>query len=338
MTTAGRGSKKHNLILFEPMAARNENSPHHNSEHEPKPHAQKRFSGSTHAKTARRKQELLLTDHIPQLVEQVLSRAGHDAENSRRWCLRVARSDGRSRARGHVSPRQLMDTYQGLRENVFLHLDAELASDRTINAGERKSIFQRLGNALDEAVRDAVSSFMVERTKKLQRLARTDGLTNLYNHRTFYERLEQEAQRAVRYGAPLSIALIDLDNFKIVNDTLGHQSGDKLLKLCAEVLRKELRATDVVCRYGGDEFAIILPETDRDEARAILKRLPAKLAECGTQLGAPACFGMSFGIATHPDDCSATALVHYADKLLLKNKRRHHSRDTGRLTAQAEAS
>ncbi len=231
-----------------------------------------------------------------------------------------------------------MDTYQGLRENVFLHLDAELASDRTINAGERKSIFQRLGNALDEAVRDAVSSFMVERTKKLQRLARTDGLTNLYNHRTFYERLEQEAQRAVRYGAPLSIALIDLDNFKIVNDTLGHQSGDKLLKLCAEVLRKELRATDVVCRYGGDEFAIILPETDRDEARAILKRLPAKLAECGTQLGAPACFGMSFGIATHPDDCSATALVHYADKLLLKNKRRHHSRDTGRLTAQAEAS
>lgn len=110
-------------------------------------------------------------------------------------------------------------------------------------------------------------------------------------------------QRLIQRGSNeneirLSIVLVDLDNFKTVNDTEGHQFGDHLLIRCADWLCMELHQTDSVCRYSGDEFGIILPETTRADARLMMTRLAGEFKEFGPREGAPASFGMSFGVAS----------------------------------------
>jgi two-component system cell cycle response regulator len=97
--------------------------------------------------------------------------------------------------------------------------------------------------------------------QRLTRLANTDDLTGLYNHRHFYQRLEEEYKRAERYGSDLSLILMDLDHFKQINDTYGHQQGDAVLRELATVLHRTTRETDLLARYGGEEFAVLLPET-----------------------------------------------------------------------------
>ena len=105
-------------------------------------------------------------------------------------------------------------------------------------------------------------------------IAITDGLTGLYNHRHFYERLAQEVKRALRYDLPLSLLMIDIDDFKLFNDRLGHPSGDALLRALADVLMAETRQqVDIVARYGGEEFAILLPSTGAVGATSAGRRL-----------------------------------------------------------------
>ena len=97
---------------------------------------------------------------------------------------------------------------------------------------------------------------------RVELIAITDGLTGLYNHRHFYERLAQEVKRALRYGLPLSLLMIDIDDFKLFNDRFGHPAGDALLRALAACSRRETRQqVDIVARYGGEEFAVILPST-----------------------------------------------------------------------------
>lgn len=112
---------------------------------------------------------------------------------------------------------------------------------------------------------------------KEQELARIDPLTHVSNRRAFYELAEIEIVRARRNGCPLSVAYMDVDNFKFVNDDLGHATGDLVLVTIASTLRSELRASDIVARLGGDEFAILLPETDAESAQAVLDKLRARL-------------------------------------------------------------
>lgn len=106
-----------------------------------------------------------------------------------------------------------------------------------------------------------------------ERLSRMDGLTHLYNHRFFHERIQEEFKRSDRFRQTLSLLMIDVDDFKRINDTFGHQAGDEMLRRLARVLRETLREVDVPARYGGDEFAIILPDTDLNEASEVAERL-----------------------------------------------------------------
>jgi diguanylate cyclase (GGDEF)-like protein len=136
--------------------------------------------------------------------------------------------------------------------------------------------------------------------------ATRDWLTGLYNRRYFEETLADHIESANRYGRELSLVLFDLDRFKQVNDTEGHDAGDRVLRVFAEKLKAAARSADIVCRFGGDEFAVILPETSETNARVFVERV--------LQNGAPAA---TAGIAALPSE----NLKADADAYLLAQKR-----------------
>jgi diguanylate cyclase (GGDEF)-like protein len=110
-------------------------------------------------------------------------------------------------------------------------------------------------------------------------LSLRDGLTGLFNHTYFYQQIDLEVRRSMRYGTHTSLVLIDIDNFKAVNDTYGHREGDKILAAMGGTLLHLARDSDICCRYGGEEFAIILPLTDIHKAGAIANRMRRRLVE-----------------------------------------------------------
>jgi diguanylate cyclase (GGDEF)-like protein len=138
--------------------------------------------------------------------------------------------------------------------------------------------------------------------EKVQEMATHDGLTGLYNFRSFREIFGREFERFLRYNRNLALMMIDLDNFKGVNDTFGHQVGDKVLHLVAGIIQSSLRKTDYGFRYGGDEFVVLLPDRDAFQAEILARRIHAavKKQACGVpSLRFP--LSVSIGIA----DCSA---------------------------------
>jgi len=157
-------------------------------------------------------------------------------------------------------------------------------------------------------------------------VALRDGLTGLYDHNTFLEKLKAEMRRYRRYGNHISVIMLDLDNFKRHNDTHGHPAGDMVLVEISKILLHEVRDVDVVARYGGEEFAIILPRTDGAEARLIAERIREHVAERFFRQGDVT---VSLGVATCPQDCTnAIDLVAMADKALYHSKRAGRNRVT----------
>ncbi len=150
-----------------------------------------------------------------------------------------------------------------------------------------------------------------------------DSLTGVHNHRYFYERLEQELTRSKRHGHPLSIAIIDVDNLKEINDLYGHLAGDKALRKMGHILKENVRASDIVARYGGDEFAIIMPETGSEAAGKVMSRLMLFLDASRVKLDGDT-FAMpprSYGLATFPSDGKTpTELFAVADAHLYQAK------------------
>ena len=148
-----------------------------------------------------------------------------------------------------------------------------------------------------------------------------DFVTGCYNRRAFEEHLTVELVRARRYERPLTMILMDLDDFKLVNDGLGHAAGDYTLKRVGEVLRAAFRTTDRVCRYGGDEFAVIFPETPKEEVVRLAERLRRQIAAIFPDQHNPIPISASIGVAGFPfDGAQADDLVQAADRALYRAK------------------
>lgn len=159
--------------------------------------------------------------------------------------------------------------------------------------------------------------------KKLRLLAITDPLTGIFNRRHFFNMAEREIQRSRRYGQPLSIILFDVDNFKEINDTFGHSTGDQVLKALALRCQKHLRDTDMLARFGGEEFVVLLPETDVDSACRTAERLRRLVEEMRvvTRKGV-AQVTISLGVASAEKGsaCSVDKLLEGADQALYSSK------------------
>ncbi len=158
-------------------------------------------------------------------------------------------------------------------------------------------------------------------------LADKDSLTLLYNHGAFHAKLNIELERAARYGRTLSVIMLDLDSFKEINDAYGHIVGDRILVMTAGVLCAHLRKSDVAARYGGDEFAVILPETDLAATATIAGRIAAGISQVrlDTRKGEVISFSASIGYAAcQPDSKDRDGILNVADRLMYESKRRGH--------------
>jgi diguanylate cyclase (GGDEF)-like protein len=161
--------------------------------------------------------------------------------------------------------------------------------------------------------------------KKLELNAVTDPLTGLYNRRLFGESFEKELNRARRYSQPLGLVILDLHRFKEVNDKHGHPRGDEVLRATAATLKKALRTSDSAFRIGGDEFALLLPQTDAAQALALSRRVEAVFAETVKPLQLAVSVGMDHGVAIFPQDAEqADQLVRIADERLYRQKHTNH--------------
>jgi len=153
------------------------------------------------------------------------------------------------------------------------------------------------------------------------RSAVTDGLTGLFNHAYFLSALRRETQRSKRYGLPLSLAMLDLDDFKHLNDTHGHLAGDEVLVKTASLMTQSLREVDIAARYGGEEFALILPDTPRLGALVVADRIRKRVDEHFRRRKGGPTVTMSGGVATFPDDASdLEQLIKRADEGLYRSK------------------
>lgn len=169
-----------------------------------------------------------------------------------------------------------------------------------------------------------LSADLQSTTRRFRQLSEVDELTGLFNLRAFQAALDREATRSIRYGHAFSIMMVDADNLKQVNDRYGHPAGDRLLQLVAGAIVGCLRVSDVLARYGGDEFIVLLPETDRERATVVAERIRAAIH--GTVLSTAdgeLAITVSIGLASYPEDAGEVAeVLERADKAMYRSKQR----------------
>ncbi|AGA32704.1 diguanylate cyclase/phosphodiesterase domain 1 (GGDEF) [Thioalkalivibrio nitratireducens DSM 14787] len=213
------------------------------------------------------------------------------------------------------------DTWLGTVYRVGYQLlvacERDIAADRNL----RVELFRLTDEyAAKERMLAKAHRELARRTAEVERLTFTDSLTDLPNRRAFDQELEREILRSARYGEPLSLLIVDLDHFKRVNDRFGHAVGDDVLRSVAASLRAEARGVDTVARWGGEEFAVLVPATGMDSARRLAERIRRRIGKMSRPEGV-APITASVGVAgwLGPDDGSA-ALFKRADRALYKAK------------------
>lgn len=196
-----------------------------------------------------------------------------------------------------------------------------------VGFSREQSLDEREKNIVGVVVRIASTALQNTLSMAVMReLASIDSLTKLHNIGSFRDKLNEELNRAKRFQHSLSVAIIDLDNFKYFNDTFGHQAGDQLLIRLANIFSKYFRDTDIVARYGGDEFIIMFPETRKEEAAKMVANLLSNFRMFDFSQGEKK-IAFSAGVATYPEDgMTPSDLIKNADKALYEAKNAGRSR------------
>jgi diguanylate cyclase (GGDEF)-like protein len=305
----------------------------------------KRVAGTTPLVPLKRSTSLVLNGKVVgrvvatvafdrQLIDRIRDAAGF-VPSDRLFAVRAGQVVG-SNERLHVSGRTIRlngARYRGWLIRVPNAPRTNLVAVRpeaTISAAVRpyqhRVLFAALGSAGFLVLIGMLFGGPIVRTlgdfRRVASQATTDSLTGLANRWTFDEELALEWRRAERVGDPLALILLDLDNFKAINDTHGHQGGDEALRKVGEVLTASVRQVDLAARYGGEEFAVIVPETDLDGALDLAERLRKALEskEIELQNGARLSVTASFGAAVKGDLTSGEKLVAAADRELYEAK------------------
>src|SRR5271154_3370429 len=220
-------------------------------------------------------------------------------------------------------------THLDLRESQRVQLWDEMLTRRrelSDNLGRMISLKTALMDVLTTAGMFRVPILIeYDELKKLQLNAVTDPLTGLYNRRLFSEAFEKELNRSRRYGSPLGLVILDLHRFKEVNDKHGHPRGDDVLRAAAATLKRSLRTSDSAFRIGGDEFALLLPQTDAAQTLALSRRVETVFSETLQSLQMSVSVSMDHGVATFPQDGEqADQLIRVADERLYRLKHANH--------------
>lgn len=221
------------------------------------------------------------------------------------------------------------------------HVPAEIGVVAPLDFGEGRAGLLILGKRMTEAEYEqhdlrllraladssAVALRNAELLDRLRAQATIDPLTGCHNRRGFDEILELEFSRARRYKRPLGLVLLDIDHFKRVNDEYGHEVGDHALQRIGRAVRHTFRSTDSACRFGGEEFALIFPETEKDEAERLAERLRVLIETLPPNAEVPRSLTASFGVAAYPDDGrDIAALIRSADRALYLAKAQGRNR------------
>ncbi len=259
--------------------------------------------------------QLVITDWVmPEMDGIALCKALRTRSDSRGLYIIVTTA--------HEAPGKLVEAFEaGADDFVLKPLVPKMFYARLSAAQRVIQLQEELASDREKLVRLATNLAAVN--ERLETLALTDALTELHNRRFAMERLEQEWALSQRGGRSLSCLLIDIDHFKSINDRFGHQMGDEALKLVAHTLRQVARTQDVVCRYGGEEFLVICPDTDSEAAFQCAERLRLSVAEKSFLLedGSKIQVTVSIGVATtHPAIPTQEALLVKADKNLYRAK------------------
>lgn len=214
-----------------------------------------------------------------------------------------------------------LEAYMHLRQALIL------ASQDVFRDSDRPffELMSRLNRCIDRVQFAIAEGFFEAFQAEIQKQAITDPLTGLGNSRRFREALASELKRSDRTGRPFSLVFVDVDDFKDINDRVGHVEADYTLTAIGRALASQLRGSDLVCRWGGDEFIILLPETDRREAVVLAERLRAEVLRSRKCAGAT----ISLGVACYPEDGEDyDGLVASADRALYASKHQGKNRVT----------
>lgn len=261
------------------------------------------------------------------LVIRTRKEAGSEAAHAM-----VASGDGRALM---TKVQQIVNEMQTEEEQALTRRseNAQASAARTLHTVSLFSwmvmLFLAIGSILvllDLHAREKSQAALQEAQRQLQaalnaeaELARLDPLTNVANRRAFYEALDGERARSLRHGHALTLVYLDLDNFKWVNDAHGHAEGDTVLKVVSQVLAENVRRSDTVARMGGDEFALLLPETGFPSAEAVLRKLKSRLLAAMSEKKWPVTFSMgAMTFLRFPE--SSDQMLHAADHLLYQVK------------------
>ena len=195
-------------------------------------------------------------------------------------------------------------------------------ADRLTHAADEGELVALDAARIDDPRLRAAFRGLADRVADTWRLATVDPLTGIANRQAVLSRVEEELARAVRYHRPLSVILVDLDHFKRLNDSHGHAAGDAVLRTVAQLLAANVRSVDVAGRYGGEEFLLLLPETEQDEAVEVMVRLQRNLTKAFfLHNNERVLITFSAGVAQRRADEPQTTIVERADRALYQAKR-----------------